>query len=130
MDKKTADKAAQWWANQLQKGGDDMGDDMGDDSPQAGFTMALGTMLQSKCRAKNTPEKLESFKNHLSDHLQKQDDLYRLYVGCDYGPDAQLAKAAELAGIDTGAFPWKTGMVIEGDVIRVAEGYAAPWKLL
>lgn len=50
--------------------------------------------------------------------------------GVDYGPDLELANAAEAAGISFSRFPWKTHMSITRNYVTAALGYGARHKLI
>lgn len=51
-------------------------------------------------------------------------------LGVDYGPDLELAEAAEAAGIHCGRFPIKTHMWLTADYVTAALGYGAQAKLI
>jgi hypothetical protein len=48
----------------------------------------------------------------------------------DYHPGAVLAVALEQAGIGAELLPWKTIMRIEGETIKVKEGYSTDFKII
>jgi hypothetical protein len=125
MDHQTALKAAQWWASQLKRGGADNGDN----SSTGIYTMMLGSVLQSVSREKNTAEKVEKFTELLTNHLEKVTGN-RMFISCDYGPDYELSRIAKEAGVDCGAFPWKTSMILDEGKIKVACGYGSPYEEL
>ena len=48
----------------------------------------------------------------------------------DYGPDEDLAAAADKAGVSLARFPWKTHMLVRRDHVVASLGYRAAWRLV
>jgi hypothetical protein len=124
--------AAQWWADRL---AGPCKQDNGDRSMTGMLTAGLMAMNQSSLQYPSE-EQLEKFKAALvaaldakaENHAQRGGDYpYRACLGVDYGPDADLAKAAEAAGIDGSRhrFPIKTVMWINPGDVAVRYGYGA-----
>ncbi len=123
MERKTAEKAAKWWADQL-RGNAKL--DNGDDSQTGGMAMMMTTILQAEEKSKRPAGAADKFEAALTDALCEKDDG-RFWFGCDYSPDFFLSSVAKKAGVNLGrsSLPWKTSMWIEGGTVKVACGYGA-----
>jgi len=116
---KAIEAAAKWWSEQICIAGQDMGAR----EPTEIMTKMLGIALQARCQP--TKDEAEVFRKALIEiltkHAEERDHLWPL--GCDYNPDRMLGDAATRAGINHGAFPWKTMMWITADVVKASRGY-------
>lgn len=115
-----ARKVALWWWQAITTPGQNMGSE-----EEGGNDMAnmLGTILAAE--AKPSEDKKEKFVTTLTDIIMKS-DIMELY--CDYAPDTYLSEAANIAGIDTNCFPWKTSTRIEEGNSMYSRGYRAPYE--
>ena len=122
MKRSTAEKAAKWWADHLRK---DALLDHGDTSLTGAMTIGMAAMLQESEKKGQTPEQIDAFENALAKILAKKDGY--VYLGVDYNPDHLLVEAAKEAELKLGmtTLPWKTGMWIDNDTIKVSLGYGA-----
>lgn len=114
---------AQWWAEQLGSPRFDNGDAMS----SMLYTLAVDTS------GGPTEEQTTKFVERLTDFIDgelKHRPQYGVMLGVDYGPDHELAEAAEVAGIPIGRFPWKTRTHATADYVTVALGYGSPHSLL
>ena len=116
MKRETAIKAAKWWSDKLKSNSHSNGDDS--------FASVMAGIMADYLADKNcvSEEQYGTFETCLIDRIIEYD---RIVLSCDYGPDPELAEAAERAGIDRGKFPWKTSMYINNDEISVSDGYRA-----
>ena len=122
MKRSTAEKAAKWWANHLRK---DALLDHGDTTPTGAMTIGMAAMLQATEKKGQTPEQIDAFEKSLAQILAKKDGY--VHLGVDYNPGYLLVEAAEKAELNLGmtTLPWKTGMWIDNDTIKVSLGYGA-----
>lgn len=118
--------------------------DNGDDTPRGGLASAMAASLAEKAIA-SAPDyelRVEAFRmalaagmKHDRDHAGEPHpnpryeghviDL-RPLTGSDYGPDATLSAAAEIAGLPASVFPWKSTVdFYGGDSLSVSFGYGA-----
>lgn len=116
MKRETAIKAAKWWSGKLKSNSHNNGNDS--------FASVMAGIMADYLADKNhvSEEQFAAFETHLIDRIIGYD---RIVLSCDYGPDHELAEAAEKAGIDCTRFPWKTSMYINNDEISVSDGYRA-----
>jgi hypothetical protein len=125
MKKSTAKRAAKWWADHL-RGIAPL--DHGDSSETGFMVKGLAAMLQKSERQAQTTAEIDAFEWHLAQILSESDRDY-ITVSVDYHPDFTLSTAAQRANLKLGmtTLPWKTNMIIEGEKIKIACGYAAPF---
>jgi len=109
--------AVEWWAKSLKSHKYDNGDD------SRSGRMAVMLALLSRGSGPSDSQ-IETFKSALADELGKaKNDYYS--VDTDYGPGYVLGIAADKAGINGSAFPWKTLMYFRNGGVQVASGYGA-----
>jgi hypothetical protein len=104
--------------------------DNGDNSEAGGMAHVLATMniLNDKAKIDDMPEKVEIFREALTDILIKERDeneYFRGWLSVDYGPCTQLHDAAEIAGIPDSQFSIKSDVSIRCDCVSTSFGYAA-----
>ena len=110
--------AAEWWASKIDGRHHH---DNGDRSPGGLLAMILAdTGMQPP-----SEEQLDLFKAALIKRLESGQYTFngRTSLYCDYGPDLVLRESASEAGITKNNFPYKTGMMIQNDVVSVKDGY-------
>lgn len=118
-----ANMAATWWADKVTAPEFDNGD--------PSFTGFLGSFLAAQLVKPVELEQREKFISILVDTiLASLDDGRQFTLSVDYGPDGYLSTAAELAGIGSNNFPWKTVMWIDENHISVRCGYGAPEEMI
>ena len=114
--------AAAWWAGKI---GGNTRHGNGDTSLSSAFAMWMADAGQE------TPssEQINAFKTALIRGIEELALRMReVPLFCDYGPGGILHNAAEEAGINELNFPFKTGMFVSPDQVRVSDGYAQPWE--
>lgn len=123
--------AARWWAEQI---GAPVFRNVDDDSsPQerfdGGFAGAMQAMIAARhpVNAGQGEKFVEALAPIIDERLNR---VSRVSLAVDYGPDMELANAAEKAGINLSRFPWKTHMSIRRDHVTASLGYRAPDKLI
>nr|UWD64126.1 MAG: BTG family protein [Bacteriophage sp.] len=121
LDKKTIEKAINWWAekvtaNQPHSNGDN------------GYTSIVTCLFADSTAKKISKKQVEVFKKELAMRIEKEAKAWtKISVGCDYWPCVMLEQATLKAGIPAANFPFKTWMYIsEKDGIVVRDGYGAP----
>ena len=117
--------AAEWWADRVAAPKFD-----NRDKSTAGFMgMALASMLVKPVEEGSR----EKFISALSEIIFREFDNMvgrKMTLGVDYGPDRNICEAAEVAGISTNNFPWKTVMWIGENRVSVRCGYRADEQFL
>lgn len=126
-----AEAAAAWWAQQLGAPVFRMVDDQADaeSNRTAFFAESMQSLLASRHPVSSGQG--EKFVAALAPKIEEM--LGRanwVSLSVDYGPDLELAEAAEVAGISTSRFPWKTHMSITRDYVTASLGYRAPSRLI
>ena len=121
--------AAEWWAGAVgapsfNHVSNEERDDISD------MTQMMASMLAAKFEV--SEEAGAKFATELAKIIDKQltDRDWGVTLGVDYGPDRELAEAAEKAGINRSRFPWKTNMWIKHDHVTVSAGYRAATELI
>jgi hypothetical protein len=142
-----AQQAATWWRQQL-AGPGYAGKFNNGDTSRAGETAQIMASLVALQQAEPKPDALGRFEQLLlaaiwermerdptpSEPEYKSAARY-LVLSVDYGPEGELRKAAQEAGISTG-FPWKTTMWVNWDAdqakcfTEVRYGYGTPVQRL
>jgi hypothetical protein len=91
--------------------------------------MAMRIIAGSNPIADGAPEK---FVAALTEAIEARFDRGLEYVtlSVDYGPDMELAEAADAAGIHYSRFPFKTCMWLRPDLVTAALGYGAPTRIV
>ena len=128
---KAIQTAAAWWIDKLRQQSPHSN---GDNNPASIFACILADI---GAKDDGLEAKLEVFRTELERNIAADMDYMHkvgfnhTWLGCDYGPGQQLADAADKAGINHLAFPFKTNMRIEwnrnGDYsVTVSDGYAQP----
>lgn len=118
---KEAKIAADWWKNNI---GKRARQDNGD-------PLASIMLLMVSAREIISNEQKTVFAEELKQTIKQElERLGRVYLSVDYGPDAELADAADKAGISYAAFPVKTSMWIYEGKVSVACGYGKEAKEL
>lgn len=121
IEKLTVEKAVNWWVNRIT--GNEAHDN-GDNS----FASVMSCVMADLGRKKITTEQINIFKENLSEYIaERYKDFGRLELYCDYGPGVGLSESADAAGINYLNFPFKTGMSISDNIIRVSNGYGKPY---
>ena len=121
-----ANKAAQWWADQLKSPSVKLDNGTND--------IGLHALL-SFCGPKSsyTDEQLNTFRSHLIKYIESELAVNEDCMICvGYSPDETLEKAAELAGIKFGVqdLPWTTWTKTSRYEVRLSHGYAADQVVL
>jgi len=125
MIQQAAQKLADLWADQLQK---PFNKDNGDDNT---LLFMLSTLNTQHSQQGISQVNIDAFKASLISIIvdQLSDEINSRYfsLGTDYHPDPYLSEAAAVAGIPSGAFPWKsyTMVCLEGNQISYHFGYSA-----
>ncbi len=132
-DQTPGQAAAAWWAEQI--GAPTFratAEGIGPEHPDYQFgetTSFLAGFLASKHPV--TEEQGRRFAEALA---AKVDDRLKraswVSLGVDYGPDLDLAEAAEAASVDLSRFPYKTHMGVTADYVTAALGYGAKSRLI
>ena len=99
--------AAKWWSNKLrQKPRHDNGD--------RGLASLFACALADSAMTEITEEQLTKFEEALIENLSLTLSYDKnVNLNSDYSPDAKLKSAADLAGINTSNFPFKTSLWIQ-----------------
>jgi hypothetical protein len=98
-----ANRAADLWIEQMDKGHWNNGDD----SQRGGMAFLLGTRLMQNARAQITPANLTVFRNTLVEMIIDQKPYF---LSTDYAPEGCLAVALQVARISGAAVPVKCSM--------------------
>lgn len=118
-----------WWAEKSFR--TPLNKDNGDSNP---LLFLLATMSTKNAQESVTEEKIKVFESALSKHIIEYREQYpysNVRIHTDYNPDHYLSLAAEKAGLDDSAFPWKTSTYInEKNEVFVAFGYGKPYEKL
>ena len=115
--------AANWWAKKIAS---DDPHENGDKSEASILAMAL----VDYGRKKPTEEQLNTFWAEVVKGIEEFPYDCEIDLYCDYGPGFILKDAANKAGIDHHNFPFKTGMRVSENEVRVKEGYGKPYSVL
>jgi hypothetical protein len=120
-EKRTAELAAEWWANQLRPNPTAL------DLDHETYDEAI-SRLYSKVYAPDdggpTEDQIELFRAELLEILMEEEDFDAFMLEVDYEPCEILSKALENAGISA-KLPIKTTMWL--DDRTVSKGYGAPF---
>ena len=118
--------AAEWWAEQV---GSPVFRAVSASSPRedhetAGFAGMMQTVLSSRHPVSDDQgaKFVTALAPVIDARLAERSD-WGVTLGVDYGPDLELAKAAEVAGIHLSRFPWKTMMWAKRKVVTASLGY-------
>ena len=116
-----ANKAAQWWANQLENSSVKF--DNGTDDINLLAVLSL-------CGPKPTysKEQIEKFRSNLAQHIESEiKEWGNCQIAVDYEPNDTLIEVAEIAGIKLSGqdLPWKTWTRATADKVILSHGYAA-----
>lgn len=114
---------AEWWADKL-----GMATGNGDNTPMGGLVFALavasgsqGASVEASKRDKFILALAKQITRQLESRVDKPE--WPITLGVDYGPDVELAAAADEADVPYGAFPWKTVSWTRTDHVTVSLGY-------
>ena len=121
-----AEAAAEWWAEQIGAPVYRMVDDHSPAEDQLTQDIASSLAHVIADRHPVSDKAGEKFAAELAKRIGKM--LKRVNwtsLAVDYGPDRDLAEAAEAAGIHLSRFPWKTHMYITPDYVTASLGYRA-----
>ena len=133
MNKRLAIKtAAAWWVEKLRQREPHSN---GDNNPASIFACVLADV---GAEDKGLETKLEVFRRELESNITKRMDFLSknrfksMWLSCDYGPCEELSAAADRAGINHLAFPFKTDLLIKWDYkgeysVKASDGYAQPY---
>lgn len=130
---KTAGRAAaEWWAGQIGcptfkavPDGDHPDREHGDFAAAMGYLIAARHPVRDGQGGRFVAELAPWIDQQLVDHPE-----WGVSLGVDYGPDLELARAAEAAGIHFSRFPWKTQMWARHDHVTAALGYHGRTRLI
>ena len=139
---KLFEAAANWWAEQISghklnwdNGAQNEGD--AKDREAGNMMWLLGNYTAMMARDRNTPEKIEKFKESLIRKMKeayenavKHYSNYQLVLSIDYHPDEILSEAAKEAEIDDMVFPCKTVMWVDAKKVSAKCGYGAQPKII
>lgn len=123
--------AAEWWAEQLGAPVHKATTMTADDPDRAYGEFAFMAMQVISARHPMSSEQGEVFVGKLApviDGILARTEWMSL--GVDYGPDLELARAAEAAGIDLSRFPWKTHMSVTPMYVTASLGYHGATRLI
>ena len=126
-----AQAAADWWAERLLPQTPPRFDN-GDQSAAGGLTMAYA-LLHAVNAGHPPAEQVEGFRARLAQDIDAILQTRRsIWIDVDYGPDVFLSKC--LVETDLRAYahllPWKTGMDVSREQVRVSLGYQGEWKTI
>src|SRR6185312_11380188 len=130
--KQSAKAIAEWWTEKMQL---PFNWNNGDDSPTGAMTFMLGNMVSQQAQQTITPQKIEKFKEYLSNSimllLANREYGSVRYIGVDYDPCPILANACAEADIDPRCLPVKSSIWLEenGNVIAAYQ-YGGERKLI
>lgn len=131
MEKRTYQQAVElmvhWWIEKSFH--TPLNQDNGDTSTD-GLAFLLLNMRSMSAQQKNTPEKIEAFKEVLTKLLIEKEDKgrYDKTLKIDYHPNQILAEACQQSGIDSGCLPCKTFTFINDDnEIEGRHKYGGEW---
>lgn len=128
--KREIETAVRWWTDILRAPAKF---NNGDSSLAGGLTQALA-MIGSTEAAPLSEGQLGAFAKALTLQLEACIEVrdFLVFLGSDYGPDHELCRACEAAGIGLVSFrfPWKTQMSIRPGSVKVACGYGRPFQEL
>lgn len=123
--------AAAWWAQQLGAPTYKM---VGSQEPREDQERALFAELVMLGEAAKNPMSSEQGDTFVAALAPKIAEVLgranRMTLAVDYGPDRELAEAAEAAGIARSRFPWKTCMWIARDHVTASLGYHGATTLI
>lgn len=128
-----AEAAAKWWAEQI--GAPSFRNTNQSDSPSDQLTGFFAGVMAADIAEKHpvTDEQETNFVRLLAAKIEdrlRSNEKYGVYLSVDYGPCAELAEVAELAGVSKSRFPWKTTMDVQHDHVVASLGYGAPLCLI
>jgi hypothetical protein len=130
--KNAAEAAAKWWAEAI--GAPEFKATGENDSGEDRFTMGMAGALAGILADRHpvSQAQAQEFVKELTKIIEERQArcAWRTSLATDYGPDFELAKAADAAGVNSSRFPWKTHMAIRPDHVIVSAGYGAPDKLI
>lgn len=101
----------------------------GDDSAAGGLVFMLQNILSSEAQQTVTPEKIEKFKEKLTELIKKQGREY-IVLSVDYHPCNTLFEAAQYADISIQCFPCKTTTWIENNIAKASYQYRGKLQTL
>jgi len=106
--KEAVELTVNWWIEKSFK--TPLNQNNGDKSDSSGIGFMLMNMVSMSAQHKNTPDKIEKFKQELTRILLEAEGKgrYNNELDVDYHPNHILSEAAELAGINSCCFPCKT----------------------
>jgi len=130
--KSAAIAAANWWAEKMQK---PLNQDNGTkNEPNGEMMFLLMNMVSTNGQKSITPEKIETFKTALVEHLISLPEegigsRAKWVFGVDYNPCETLAFAMDKAGINYSALPCKSTTNINRRTFEVncSFGYGGEW---
>ena len=102
-------------------------------SENNGMMFMLMNMVSMSAQKRNSPDKIEKFKNELTKLLMlaEGNGKYATEVSVDYSPNILLSTACILSDIDTGCFPCKTFTFInEENEVEGKYQYQGEWFTL
>lgn len=124
--------AALWWAKQV--GAPIFRNTGPSDSPQDRVMGDMAGLMMSMISDRHPVDEsqgakfVEALENVIAEKLTL--DRWGVNLGVDYGPDRELAIAADAAGVSYSRFPWKTHMWVKSDHVTAALGYGAQSRLI
>jgi hypothetical protein len=122
------EKTVNWWAEKSFN--TPMNQNNGDDSHNGGMAFALMNLVSMQSQSKVTPDKIERFKEKLTEQLLDKGNNGWINLHVDYHPDTMLSDACEYAGINAfGLLPCKTTSWIDKEnKVTVSYGYRGEIK--
>ena len=115
--------AAEWWTEKISG---NCQHSNGDASLSSMITMCLADRGQEKPNL----EQLDTFKAAVIKGIEEYPYSHEIDLYCDYGPGLILRDAANEAGINHLNFPFKTGMFVSANQVRVKDGYGKPYEII
>jgi hypothetical protein len=124
--------AAQWWAKQIGVPVHKVvGDDPADPDRAVGdfIFVAMQIVAARHPVSESQGERFAAALEERIDGMLAGGGTW-ISIGVDYGPDRQLAEAADAAGVDCSRFPFKTHMAITPNYVTASLGYGAQARLI
>ena len=129
--KEAVELTVNWWIEKSFKTA--LNQNNGDKSDSGGIGFMLMNMVSMSAQDKNTPDKIEKFKQELTRILLEAEGKgrYNNELDVDYHPNHILSEAAKLSRIDSGCFPCKTFTYInDKNEIEGRYQYGGEWFVL
>ncbi|MBQ3409133.1 MAG: hypothetical protein IJH12_08030 [Clostridia bacterium] len=120
---KSAVLASQWWSEKILDTTNIENFNVGESGNVGAMISVLGALNATFCTP--TPEAAVAFRIALQQIIMRElnnNPENPVLLSCDYFPNTLLQEAADKAGIDTSAFPFKRTMRVFVDHVYVSDG--------